>query len=241
MDRLQAVVASELSTCHKLTYSLNFDNFSYISWRTQLSGSPLVLSRDWHLVGLQAVSESPFEPLSGLWLELPSLKNVFLPCLQQRGSLSCRPVLWLAFLQPVLSLRAYFDSTASVRVIKQLFVCFCCAGWGYALLKQPLAYFQTTELAYDSAGATPSWGGGGEGWLSLEHFSRGLPWRTFVWQLVGPLLARYRLNIGSLISHAKHNGGPWAGSASVREDIPDTVIMQHDEEALICVYLAFVF
>lgn len=142
---------------------------------------------------------------AGLWLELPSLKNVFLPCLQQRGSLSCRPVLWLALLQPVLSLRAYFASTASVMVMRQLFVCFCCAGWGHALLKKHLAFFQTTELAYDAAGATPSWGGGGEGWLSLERFSRGLPWRTFVWQPVGPPLGALHVEYW-LLDISKYNG-----------------------------------
>lgn len=191
--------------------------------------------------------------MSGLWIELLSLKNVFLSCLQQRGSLSCGPVLWLALLRPVLSLRAYFALTASVRVMKQLFVCFCCAGWGYALLKQLLAYFQTTELAYDAAGAAPSWGGGGEGWLSLERFSRGLTWRTFVWQPVGPLLGvlqveYWLLDIPCKIQQmlqkepkcASLTGGPWTGSASVKEDIPDTVIMQHDEEALRGVYLAIV-
>lgn len=39
---------------------------------------------------------------------------------------------------------------------------------------------------------------------------------------------------------ASLTGGPWTGSASVKEDIPDTVIMQHDEEALRGVYLAIV-
>lgn len=39
---------------------------------------------------------------------------------------------------------------------------------------------------------------------------------------------------------ASLTGGPWAGSASVREDISDTVIMQHDEEALRGVYLVIV-
>lgn len=200
MDRMQAIGALELSTYHKLTYSINFDNFSYIpAWCTQLSGSPLVLSRDWHLVGLQAISESLFEPLSGLWLELLSLKNFFLPCLQQRGSMSCRPVLWLAFLRPVLSLRAYFASTASVRVMKQLFVCFCCAGRGNALLKQLLAYFQTTELAYDAAAATPLH-------CLWSTFQEGFPGGHLYGSQLGLSGGRYRLNIGFLISHAKYNG-----------------------------------
>lgn len=137
--------------------------------------------------------------------------------------------------------------------MKQLFVCFCCAGWGHALLKQLLAYFQTTELVYDAAGATPSWGGRGEGWLSLELFSRGLPWRTFVWQPVGPPLGAqhveyWLLDIPCKIQWmlqkehkcASLTGDPWAGSASVREDIRDTVIMQRDEETLRGVYLAIV-